>query len=212
MRQFIPGEIVFRRMPPKARVPKHLLGVPSMGPYVVATQNTFSSVVLKDPATGVMVDKGTDIPLEQIRAGPRRGQLLFEQSSANRSIGQMMNGTDSDAPHEVKATGWKPGKKKGLKGLVKGLYIAYGPDTSRELSIAFVLYNDKNQQRVEAQSCRSVWTGTAVQHVKEYRKSDAEGSEIFLEPTEEPVKIVVFYRAIVKLVELYVDGRLMQGD
>eukprot|EP00973_Karenia_brevis_P015714 2150158-Karenia_brevis.AAC.1 len=34
MRQLIPGEIVFRRTLPKARAPKHLLGVPSMGPYV----------------------------------------------------------------------------------------------------------------------------------------------------------------------------------
>eukprot|EP00973_Karenia_brevis_P063968 8890067-Karenia_brevis.AAC.1 len=44
MRKLIPGEVVFRRMPPKARAPKHLLGVPSMGPYVVVRQNTFSSV------------------------------------------------------------------------------------------------------------------------------------------------------------------------
>eukprot|EP00973_Karenia_brevis_P009582 1293790-Karenia_brevis.AAC.1 len=123
----------------------------------------------------------------------------------------MRNG-DAEVPHEVRATGWKPGKRKGWKGLVKGHYIAYRPDTSRELSVAFVLYNDKNEQSVQAQSCRSVWTGTAVQHLKEYRKSDSEGSEIVLEPTEEPVKIVVFYRAIVKLVELYVDGRMMQGD
>eukprot|EP00973_Karenia_brevis_P091831 12409363-Karenia_brevis.AAC.1 len=80
MRQLIPGEVVFRRMPPKATAPKHLLGVPSMGPYVVVRQNTFSSVVLKDPATGLMVDNGADIPLEQILAGPKRGQLQFEQS------------------------------------------------------------------------------------------------------------------------------------
>ena len=54
--------------------------------------------------------------------------------------------------------------------------------------------------------------GTAVTHVKEYRKYDAEGSEIVLEPTEEPVKCLIHYRALVKVVELYVDGRMMQGD
>eukprot|EP00973_Karenia_brevis_P056660 7882050-Karenia_brevis.AAC.1 len=32
LRQLIPGKVVFRRMPPKARAPNHLLGVPSMGP------------------------------------------------------------------------------------------------------------------------------------------------------------------------------------
>eukprot|EP00973_Karenia_brevis_P058603 8162025-Karenia_brevis.AAC.1 len=139
-------------MPPKARAPKHLLGVPSIGPYVVVRQNTFSSVLLKDPATGLMVDNGADIPLGQILAGPERGQLQFEQSCGNRSIGQMING-ETDVPHEVRATGWRPGKKKGWTGLVKGHYIACRPDTSRELSVAFVLYNDKNEQSVQAQSC-----------------------------------------------------------
>eukprot|EP00973_Karenia_brevis_P057721 8029201-Karenia_brevis.AAC.1 len=91
-----------------------------MGPYVVVRQDTFSSVVLKHPATGQMVDRGADIPLEQIPAGPRRGQHQFEQCQANRSIGQMISGNESDIPHEVKATGWKPGKKKGWKGLVRG--------------------------------------------------------------------------------------------
>jgi hypothetical protein len=51
-----------------------------------------------------------------------------------------------------------------------------------------------------------------VRRLKEYRKSDAEGSEIVLEPTEEPLRAIVFYRALVKVVELQVDGRMMQGD
>ena len=33
-----------------------------------------------------------------------------------------------------------------------------------------------------------------------------------LEPTEEPLEGIIFYRALVKVVELYVDGRMMQGD
>eukprot|EP00973_Karenia_brevis_P052714 7325692-Karenia_brevis.AAC.1 len=63
-----------------------------------------------------MVDNGADIPLEQILAGPKRGQLQFEQGGGNRSIGHMING-ETDVPYEVRATGWKPGKKKGWKGL-----------------------------------------------------------------------------------------------
>jgi len=51
-----------------------------------------------------------------------------------------------------------------------------------------------------------------VKHLKEYRRSDADGSEVVLEPTEEPVKSIIFYRALVKVVELYVDGRMFQGD
>ena len=86
LRQLIPGEIVFRRMPGKARPAKHLLGEPSAGPYVVVRQATFNSVQLKDPANGQWVDGGADIPLEQILAGPRRGLLEFESSQGDRSI------------------------------------------------------------------------------------------------------------------------------
>ena len=32
------------------------------------------------------------------------------------------------------------------------------------------------------------------------------------EPTEEPVRCVIFYRALVRVVELHVDGRMFQGD
>ena len=62
----MPGEIVFRRMPWKARPAKHLLGEPSRGPYEVVQQNALNSAKLKDPATGKMVDDGADIPLEQL--------------------------------------------------------------------------------------------------------------------------------------------------
>ena len=124
----------------------------------------------------------------------------------------MINGKVEGLPNEVVATGWKPGKKKGWKGLAKGHLVAYQPNASRELSVAVVLYNDRNNQSIEAHSCRTLWTGTAVRHIKEYRKTDAEGSDIVLEPTEEPVRCIIFYRALVKVVELYVDGRMMQGD
>ena len=69
-------------------------------------------------ARGTWVDQGTDIPLEQILAGPRRGLLKFEQSvAADRSVGQMISGTGVDGlPAEVLATGWKPSKTRGWKG------------------------------------------------------------------------------------------------
>ena len=204
LRRLMPGEVVFRRMPWKARPAKHLLGEPSAGPYVVVSQTTFSSARLKDPATGEWVDDGVDIPLEQLLVGPRRSLLKFEPSQGDRSIGQMMAGDASaNLPAEVKAAGWKSSKKKGWKGLVKGQVVAYQSGVSRELSVAYVLFNDRNNQSIEAQSCRSTWTGAAVCHRKEYRKSDAEGSEIVLEPTEEPVRCTIFYRALVKVCLLY---------
>ena len=51
-----------------------------------------------------------------------------------------------------------------------------------------------------------------VKHVPEYRRTDSEGSIVVLDPTEELVKVVIFYRALVKVVELGADGRMAQGD
>ncbi len=99
-----------------------------------------------------------------------------------------------------------------MKGRTKGQIVAYQPDSSRELLVVVVLYNDRNNQSVQAQSCRSTWTGTSVRHIKEYRKSDAEGSGIVLGPAEEPVRCLIYYQTLVKVVELYADGRVMQGD
>ena len=113
LRTLMKGEVVFRKMPAKARPAKHLLGEPSAGPYVVVKQHSFNSVKLMDPATGKCVDNGADIPLEQILAGPKRGQLHFEPSAGNRSIGQMIaREAAEELPGEVEAAGWKPGKKK----------------------------------------------------------------------------------------------------
>ena len=118
-------------MPAKARQPKHLLGEPSAGPYRVEGQGSIHSVRLKDPATGLMVDGGADIPLEQILAGPRRGRLEFEQSAGERSIGDMVSGAVTQLPNEVRATGWKVNKKSGWKKLTKGHIVAYQSTASR---------------------------------------------------------------------------------
>lgn len=66
----------------------------------------------------------------------------------------MVAGKDLGLPPEVKATGWRPGKKKGWIGLAKSQYVACQASGSRKLSIAYVLYNDKNGMSIEAQSCR----------------------------------------------------------
>ena len=89
----------------------------------------------------------------------------------------MIAGQGLDLPPEVKAQGWKPGKKKGWKGLTKGHIVVYRAGSSRYVAVGYVLFNDKEQQQVHVHTCRSRWTGTAVTHVKEYRKSAAEGAE-----------------------------------
>ena len=86
LRRLDEGEIVFRRMPPKARTPKHLLAKPSAGPYRVVGQATLSSAKLIDPNTGQLVDEGADIPLEQILVGPKRSNIKFEPSEKGASM------------------------------------------------------------------------------------------------------------------------------
>merc|ERR1712032_602416 len=78
------GETVFRRLPRAARLPKHLFPEASTGPYLVHEQRTPQSVVLKDPSTQELVDKGANIPLDQILAGPveASGKRCFGRRAA----------------------------------------------------------------------------------------------------------------------------------
>ena len=85
-RVFEPGEIVFRRLPSAARLPKHLFPEPSSGPYEVAGQPTSTSVVLRHPDGGDLVDKGMRVPLDQILAGPPRAKIVFEGASEVRGL------------------------------------------------------------------------------------------------------------------------------
>ena len=129
-------------------------------------------------------------------------------------MGQMVGGADRPdrVPPEVKATGWKASVRKGWRGLRRGQVVAYQPDATRELRVGVVVYNDSSKDCVELHSCKPMWTGMNIIHKKEYRLTVAEGALIVTEPAEEAVKCMIFYRALVKVVELYVDGRMFQGD
>ena len=119
----------------------------------------------------------------------------------------MGDSADPEAvPPEVKAMGWKPGKRKGWLGLRRGQIVAYRTDAGRELRVGYVLFNDTENDRVKVQPCTSTWTGMCVVHKKEYRLPVAEGGAIVTEPTEEVVESLVPYQALVKVVELYFDG------
>ena len=87
-----------------ARPPKQLMADPISGPYEVVGQSTTSSVILKDPETGVLVDGGANIPVEQILAGPRRPPFTFSADSEVRSVGAMVRGDGGPR------TGARPGK------------------------------------------------------------------------------------------------------
>ena len=138
IRNYEPGETVFRRLPKVARLPKHLFSSPTTGPYVVVRQYTSSSVVLKDPITGKMVDGGANIPLDQILGGPVRNPLIWEKDNEVRSAGQML-----DEVHKgvLDAHGDKRvGPRLGWGKLAPGAYVAYqqqigSAPSARKLSV-----------------------------------------------------------------------------
>ena len=116
LRTLEPGEVVYRKMPMKARPPKHLLGPPSSGPYEVVSQRTPNSAKLRDLATKELVDGGNDIPMEHILLAPRRSQVRWERAEdSKRSIGEMMREERGrEVPEGVAMSGWKqPNQKVG---------------------------------------------------------------------------------------------------
>ena len=125
VRVFEKGETVFRKKPMFARPPKHLMGDQTTGPYIVADQKTLSSVVLRDPTTGRLLDEGANIPLDQILAGPRRARLTFpvDEESEVRGISQMLRREGAPPPGRVGLKG--VGRRKGWPGLGAGAHVAY---------------------------------------------------------------------------------------
>ena len=118
-RTFEPGETVFRKLPKPARPNKYLFPSPCSGPYIVEEQPTTTSLILKDPQSGKLVDGGAKIPLDQIVAGPRKARLRFEEEDDVRPYSQMV-GRDSLPVTEPLRRGGTPSRTTGWGGCIKG--------------------------------------------------------------------------------------------
>ena len=136
---------------------------------VVSQPNRFN-LILKDAETGVLVDGGTPIPLDQILAGPRRARLHFataeEGSDADppdvRSYSQMISGARTSSGDLTRD--YLAGRRKGWGPLAQGAVVAYqtaanGP-SSKELTIGRVLVNDRAHQTVLLQPYEAHWSGS----------------------------------------------------
>ena len=174
-RQFEPGELVYRKVPREARLPKHLFPDPSSGPYQVFDQPSNTSVILHD-MKGNLVDGGKWIPLDQIVTGPRRAGVVFQEETAVRPWSEMIRGRqtltgstgggpaeadagggDGGAGGETGATGTADrgplvaGRRKGWSSLAPGAHVAYqdvahGP-RSKELIVCKVIAHDKSHRQ-----------------------------------------------------------------
>jgi len=209
VRVFERGETVFRKKPLFARDPKHLMGEPVSGPYMVEEQRTLSSVILRDLRTRELVDGGACIPVDQILAGPMRSKLEFPAPSETevRGWSHMLRGTG--APLAGRAGQRGIGRKRGWSGLGPGSHVAYQTrGASRELTIGKVLRNNKNETTVLIHPYKGLWRQMRVIHLPLYRKDDG---ELTVEPTARRAEAVINYSALVLVVELLRSGELMHS-
>ncbi len=207
LRVFDAGETVFRKKPSVARPPKQLLAEPAAGPYQVVEQRTLSSVVLRDPATGALVDEGANIPLDQILAGPRRALVRLDRDSDVRGIGSMVRQEGLDAGYAK-----VPGKRTGWGGLAPGAMVAYqttpqGP-SSRQVTVGKVLTNDRPGQYVLVQPHAAYWKNVKVVHLPLYQTSEGHSLKVSGKQAVE----TVLYQALVKTVRLLVEGEIGHAD
>lgn len=211
-RVFDPGEIVFRRMPRSARMPKHVLPPPSRGPYCVHKQPDRFNLILKDPSTGELVDGGARIPLDQILAGPRRARLQFaaEDESEIRLISRLIEGT-RNADGQMQPSGRTAGRRAGWGPLARGDMVAYQTVfegyRSKELTIGRVLVNDRDQQTVVVQPYEAQWSGIRVVNRLCYQTPFG----YTLVPCSAEAKETTRYGALVSQVELLTGGELTHG-
>ena len=177
-------------------------------PFVIVSQENLQSVVLKDANTGVLVDEGKNIPLDQILAAPRRNRLLFDCGDDDgdpgpRSLGQMLRGEHAPelAPGRVVK---KPGQRAGWGNLTKGSYVVYRTGPTRELRVGRVLKNERPENRVLLHAHRGRFQGFRVIHLPEYREAGA----ITLTTTDDLHQALTLYSALIMTVELLVGGEI----
>ena len=215
VRIFGAGEVVFRKLPALARPAKHLLGDRCSGPYIVVAQRSYQSAVLKDPASGELVDQGRNIPLDQLLTGPRRSKLVFDdEPSEIRGIGEMLRGEGAPEAGRTGALIRGAGRKKGWRSLAPGCYVTYvtaaGGPSAKELTVGRVIRNDIPEQRVMVQPYRGVWMGTRVVHRLEYLTREGVAVLEQLDDCRRREELIR-YVALVTVVELLMGGELMQS-
>ena len=206
-RVFEKGETVFRRLPAGARLPKHLFPEPSSGPYEVVSQPTSTSVILKNPADGKLVDDGARVPLDQVLAGPARPNVAFPEETEVRGIGQMLREEHRDAGQPPVRSGAAAGKRKGWGPLAPGAHVAYqtrnGGDGSKDLTVGKVLINHREDRRVTLQPHRGCWRAVRVVHLPQFQTREG-----YADSGADIAKETVRYEALVAQVELLQGGEL----
>ena len=211
-RTFEKGEVVFRKLPSPARMSKHLFPAPCTGPYQIEEQPRRTSVILRDPKTGILVNNGAYIPLEQIIAGPRRAKLIWprpgEEDSPERPLSEMVAGNPHASGEPLRESGFLAGRTRGWGPICAGSFVAYqtilnGSD-ARDLTIGKILVNHRGEQQVTLQPYSNEWERVRVVHRPQYQTTHGYTTVLVTSVAKETIR----YEAMVLQVELLVGGEL----
>ena len=132
-----PGERAYRKLPYTARLPKHLFNEPSTGPFEVVEQRRSGSAVLRNIATGELLDGGANIPMDQILVGPVRARIELEEDDEVRGFPQMLR--EAEEKNSGKDSTGRGGFKTGPK-------LGWGPLSGARSSRIKATLKDQRQK------------------------------------------------------------------
>ena len=154
------GDLVYRRLPPGSRLPKRLFSDNVRGPYKVVAVKGISAV-LADVESGLQIDAGVPVPVDQLILAPERVPVEFEPETELRPMSEIVEESFAPQhPNSQGSSGYRAGQRKSWGPLAAGAHIAYqvgheGPD-ARLLVVGKVLINHRDQAQVVVHPMRGV--------------------------------------------------------
>jgi len=204
-RGFRCGDIVYRKPPGFHERRTHTLAPRGCGPFVVSKVISPQTVELVN-LDGTPAFKDPVSVSELVDRTPRRPTLELPEEAGTRSYADIA----AEAGDEPQAV---PGPRKGWGGLAKGHLVAYlRAGSDRELVVGKVEENVRQDRHVLVHCYRATWRNVAVQWKPVYFEAVAEGDKETLEVTGRPKQEPVRYAALVRVVELLVDGELAHAS
>ena len=201
-RGFKVGDIVYRKPVSFNERRGHTLMARGQGPFVVARVVSPQTVVLErldgTPAFSDPVPVG-----ELIDRTPRRPTIALPEEAGTRSL--------SDAQEGGEGGGVGVGQRKGWGNLAVGQFVAYIPGNSEDrkyLAIGKVLQNTRQDRNILVQCMRATWTHVTLKWKLVYFLPVEQGDRETLEATGNPKTEPVKYSALIRVVDLLVEGEL----
>ena len=204
-RGFRCGDIVYRKPPGFHERRTHTLAPRGCGPFVVSKVLSPQTVELVN-LDGTPAFKDPVSVSELVDRTPRRPTLELPEEAGTRSFADV-------AEEEVNEAAGVPGPRKGWGGLAKGHFVAYlRAGSDRELVVGKVEENVRQDRHVLVHCYQATWRNVAVRWRPVYFETVEQGDKETLETTGRPKQEPVRYAALVRVVELLIDGELAHAS